>query len=311
LLLIIALYAFAGWRRGFILGAVELIAWVASIILSFRFFPYVSVTMGKLFPSLGVWLTIVSFLFTFLVLRLVFSFIAGLILRDIPPRVQTNTINRFLGILPGVINGFITATIIAIVLMALPLNGGFAEQAKSSRVANELTKPASSVENYISPVLDSAINRTIAALTVEPGSNDYVPLHFTTTSYSTRQDLENKMLQLVNEERAKKGIAPLQMDAALTTAAREHSKDMFERGYFSHVTPEGKDPFRRMHDDGIQFITAGENLALAQTLYIAHNGLMHSPGHRANILNPAFHKVGIGILDGGMHGLMISQEFSN
>jgi hypothetical protein len=46
-------------------------------------------------------------------------------------------------------------------------------------------------------------------------------------------------------------------------------------------------------------------------LSIAHTGLMHSPGHRANILNPAFHRVGIGIIEGGVHGLMISQEFRN
>jgi uncharacterized protein YkwD len=36
---------------------------------------------------------------------------------------------------------------------------------------------------------------------------------------------------------------------------------------------------------------------------------MNSPGHRANILNPSFGRVGIGILDGGFYGLMISQEF--
>jgi uncharacterized protein YkwD len=58
-------------------------------------------------------------------------------------------------------------------------------------------------------------------------------------------------------------------------------------------------------------MAAGENLALAQTLSIAHTGLMHSPGHRANLLHRSFHRVGIGIIEGGVHGLMISQEFRN
>ena len=119
------------------------------------------------------------------------------------------------------------------------------------------------------------------------------------------------MLQMVNGERAKKGLQPLQADTALAMAARAHSQDMFARGYFSHYTPEGKSPAGRLHDDDIDFLTVGENLALATTLRIAHDGLMHSPGHRANILNPAFTKIGIGILDGGIHGLMISQEFKN
>ena len=52
-------------------------------------------------------------------------------------------------------------------------------------------------------------------------------------------------------------------------------------------------------------------LALARTLDMAHTGLMNSPGHRANILNPAFGRVGIGILDGGRHGLMVTQTFRN
>jgi len=86
---------------------------------------------------------------------------------------------------------------------------------------------------------------------------------------------------------------------------------MFARGYFAHDTPEGRSPFDRMKEARVQFLTAGENLALAPTLSIAHQGLMNSPGHRANILRPQFGRVGIGIMDGGMRGLMVSQEFRN
>ncbi|HEY0432465.1 MAG TPA: CAP domain-containing protein, partial [Chitinophagaceae bacterium] len=116
---------------------------------------------------------------------------------------------------------------------------------------------------------------------------------------------------LVNEERAKQGLRPLAPDPELTNVARAHSQDMFARGYFAHISPEGKSPFDRMDQAHVQYNTAGENLALAHSLTIAHNGLMNSPGHRANILNPAFGRVGIGILDGGFYGLMVSQEFRN
>ena len=78
-----------------------------------------------------------------------------------------------------------------------------------------------------------------------------------------------------------------------------------------HDSPDGKSPFDRMRDAKIEFSKAGENLALAQTLEIAHINLMNSPGHRANILHPAFGRLGIGIVDGGFYGLMISQEFRN
>ena len=72
-----------------------------------------------------------------------------------------------------------------------------------------------------------------------------------------------------------------------------------------------KDPFDRIRESNVQFKTAGENLALAPTLSIAHNGLMNSPGHRANILRPQFGRVGIGVLDSRRHGLMITQNFRN
>jgi uncharacterized protein YkwD len=86
---------------------------------------------------------------------------------------------------------------------------------------------------------------------------------------------------------------------------------MFTRGYFSHYTPGGVSPFDRMADAGVTYVYAGENLALAPSTDLAMQGLMNSPGHRANILNPNFNKIGIGVIDGGIYGKMYSQEFTN
>jgi uncharacterized protein YkwD len=77
------------------------------------------------------------------------------------------------------------------------------------------------------------------------------------------------------------------------------------------VDQTGKTPFERMREGGVQFSAAGENLALAPTVQIAHDGLMNSPGHRANILNPRYRRVGIGVADGGMHGKMFTQNFAD
>ena len=126
-----------------------------------------------------------------------------------------------------------------------------------------------------------------------------------------REDLEAKMLVLVNEERQKVGLKALKADPEMLVVAREHSKDMFARGYFSHETPEGLSPFDRMKKAKVRYFAAGENLALGQTLNICHRGLMNSPGHRKNILNPAYGRVGIAVLDGGLYGLMITQNFRN
>ncbi|KKR60955.1 MAG: hypothetical protein UT99_C0004G0001, partial [Candidatus Curtissbacteria bacterium GW2011_GWA2_40_31] len=89
------------------------------------------------------------------------------------------------------------------------------------------------------------------------------------------------------------------------------SKDMFKRGYFSHYSPEGKDVGDRLEDSSINYSLAGENLALAPDVIRAHNGLMNSEGHRRNILDPAFSKIGIGAIDGGVYGKMFTQVFTN
>jgi uncharacterized protein YkwD len=91
--------------------------------------------------------------------------------------------------------------------------------------------------------------------------------------------------------------------------ARAHSTDMFARGYFSHYAPDGASMDDRLRRHEVRYRIAGENLALARSLTMAHEGLMKSPGHRANILRPQFGRVGIGVLDGGRHGLMVTQNF--
>lgn len=233
------------------------------------------------------------------------------LLSILPAGAHGNLLNKLFGILPGLINGIIAAAVVALLLMVLPLSDRFSDEMRSSRLADKLTLPAEWVEERLAPVFKEPVKRTIGHLSIEPHSEESVKLPYTTHRLTVRPDLEHEMLELVNQERAEAGVGPLVADTALRSVARAHSADMFERGYFSHYTPEGENPFGRMKDAHIHFLTAGENLALAQTLSIAHTGLMHSPGHRANILNPAFHRVGIGIIGGGVHGLMVSQEFRN
>ncbi|MGN6362248.1 MAG: CAP domain-containing protein, partial [Thermomicrobiales bacterium] len=93
--------------------------------------------------------------------------------------------------------------------------------------------------------------------------------------------------------------------------ARAHGEEMFELGYFSHDSPVSGSPFDRLNAAGIQYHAAGENLALAPDLDIAMQGLMNSPGHRANILSPDYGRVGIGIISSRYHGLMFVQLFRN
>jgi uncharacterized protein YkwD len=310
-LVVIGFSAWSGWRNGFIYTVIGLILWVGSLAAAFCLYPYGVGPLTHWAPGLGVWTLPVAFLLTLLLARLVLWLFFSRLLAMLPAEAHDNWLNKLLGIVPGLINGVVSAAVIALLFMALPLSDRLTEQLRRSQLADGLTLPAEWVEERLSPVFERPVERTIARLSIEPHSEEAIKLPYTTHRLEERPDLEQEMLQLVNLERARRGIGPLAADTALCAVARAHSVDMFERGYFSHNTPEGKDPFDRMRAEHITFLAAGENLALAQTLSIAHTGLMHSPGHRANILNPAYHRVGIGIVEGGVHGLMISQEFRN
>lgn len=308
LAVVFLLAVIAGWYRGFIMGALDLGTWVGSLVLGYLFYPYAAKWIDTLF-NLGAWLLPVSFILTTILARILIGIVVRLILSLIPHHANHNGVNRFLGIIPGAINGGIAVIIISALLLALPIRNAITEETRESQFAPQLAMQAEWANRKLAPVFDEAIRQTMNSLTVRPDSDESVDLNFTYNKAVARPNLEAEMLELVNKERIKAGLNPVKADPEMTRVARVHSQDMFVRGYFAHVNPDGKDPFDRMRDFNIRFMTAGENLALAQTVGIAHNNLMNSPGHRANILNPNFGRLGIGIMDGGFYGLMISQEF--
>lgn len=118
------------------------------------------------------------------------------------------------------------------------------------------------------------------------------------------------MVELVNAERAKAGLPALQVDMRVVQTARVKSQDMITYNYFSHDSARLGSPFDQMRRAGIQYRTAGENIAGNQTVEAAHRALMNSPGHRANIMSRSFTKIGIGIIKGGRYGMMFTQQFT-
>lgn len=125
----------------------------------------------------------------------------------------------------------------------------------------------------------------------------------------TLTQAEQQMINLVNQERQQAGLKPLAVDYRLVRLARLKSQDMIDKGYFSHQSPTYGSPFDMMKNAGISYRWAGENIAGAGSVDRAHNGLMNSEGHRANILKSDFTHIGIGVINGGPYGMMFTQMF--
>jgi uncharacterized protein YkwD len=108
--------------------------------------------------------------------------------------------------------------------------------------------------------------------------------------------LAQQVVERTNAERAKYGLPPLKRQDDLDTAARWMAQDMAGRNYFDHTDRQGRNVNRRLPDFGYRdFQDIGENIASGQASpdsVVAD--WMHSPGHRANILDPKFREIGVG-----------------
>ncbi|GES32482.1 CAP domain-containing protein [Streptomyces angustmyceticus] len=105
-----------------------------------------------------------------------------------------------------------------------------------------------------------------------------------------------KIVELVNAQRAQHGCGPLSVDRRLQAAAQAHSDDMAARNYYEHNTPEGVDPGTRMTKAGFPWASWAENIFKSpKDPATAMDGWMKSPGHRDNILNCSYKSTGVGV----------------
>ena len=113
---------------------------------------------------------------------------------------------------------------------------------------------------------------------------------------------ENEVIRLVNETRVKNGLKALEADWELSRVARIKSQDMKDNNYFSHTSPVYGSPFNMIKNFGISYKSAAENIAKGQsTPQAVVNAWMNSQGHRANILNNSYTKIGVGYVADGKY----------
>ena len=111
---------------------------------------------------------------------------------------------------------------------------------------------------------------------------------------------EQEVVRLVNIERGKYGLSPLTENWELSRVARYKSEDMRAKRYFDHTSPTYGSPFNMIRAFGLSYRSAGENIAMGYATPAAVvNGWMNSAGHRANILNASYTKIGVGYVAAG------------
>lgn len=316
-IIIFVLYLMRGLHVGLWSWVKHFIALIASLYCALLWFMPVSAFLIAnvklaIFTSAPAIAYTTGFLIVMIVVQLVVDLLIGFLFKKFPKVFQENPITHALGLIPAALEAMIIIVLLVVVMSVLPLPTQYGQAVADSYTGKLVNSALPILSATANRITNGHVNQALGLLNTH-SENDEKPETLPYRPSNTSDDLaaEQQMLVLLNQSRVQNGLQPLVLDTTLTQVARAHSQDMWDRQYVSHVDPDGNDPFARMHAAGITFMTAGENIALAPTVSIAETGLMNSPGHRANILDKDFHKVGIGVIDGGIYGKMFTQDFTN
>jgi uncharacterized protein YkwD len=219
---------------------------------------------------------------------------------------------RRLGMVPAFGVALLAATVILGGVAALPGAGGLQTLVRGSAIGSSLTRAAAVLPMH--SLIGTEPSQGQMTLNGRQGDeeNAFYKLSFPPgLKPEVDAAAEQRMLSLVNAERRRESLRPLKMDPQLQAVARAHSRDMYLRAYFSHVTPDGRSAFDRLEAAGVKFLAAGENIAFAPDVDAAEQSLISSPEHRANILAPDYVRIGIGVLRAAGYQEMFTQEFAD
>ncbi|HEV2248917.1 MAG TPA: CvpA family protein [Candidatus Limnocylindria bacterium] len=314
-LLIVAalLYAaVAGVRSGFVATLYGLITWIVAIPVAL----VLQGPFGALLARAGLEAPLartIAFVLVLLLIEAAFGVLGIVGVRPFVKRIHADrrfgTADRVLGVGPSILRTLVVVAVALTAALVLPVGHDVRASIDASRIAQALVAQVAAVQ----PALGALAG----------GPEDGAPLVVTKLGADQSQTLdlpdaltlvadpaaEDEMLRLLNAERTSRDLLPLALDPRLVPIARQHSEEMFRLKYFGHQSPVTGSPFDRLATAKISYSRAGENLAYAHSVAVAHRGLMDSEGHRENILRPEFTRIGIGVVAAGSYGRMFTQLF--
>ncbi len=311
IILIIVYFVTGAFRYGFLVLVADFLSFLLSLLVSLRFYKFVSSFLDSSFNLSKSFSDALGFLISAILIETILGQVLYFLISKFPKRIRNSKVNKYLGVVPALGEGIVFLAFVLTLIISLPIKPTIKKDIMSSKIGSYFIEKTSSLEKSVKQIFGGIIDDSLTYFTIKEGSRESVKLDNDIQNLTIDEASETQMLQMVNAERAKVGADPLVWNPSVVPVARAHAKDMWERHYFSHYSPEGKDVGDRLNAAKVSYSLAGENLALAPTLQTAHTGLMNSEGHRENILEPRFKKLGVGVIDNGIYGKMFVQIFTD
>ncbi len=316
LIIFLGYFFYQGFRKNLLSSVVSFVAFVVSIGTSLVFYSRVSQILQNSFatpsfiaqPLAFVLLAslteiVISHGLVFIITKLKFTFKLS---------KKLDLLTKILGGILQVGHGLILLALLVVTVTTLPLNLVIKEAVTNSKICEFILDKTSGLEKGVNQIFGEIGDQSLLARVIEPENKEGVKLDFVKTlDLKINLTDAREMMNLVNQERVKENLSELIWQENLAKVGEDYAKDMWQRKYFAHYSPEGNSVADRLRKAKINFSVVGENLALAPTVKIAHQGLMNSEGHRANILDKNFKKLGIGVVENGFYGKIFVQVFTN
>ncbi len=308
-------YVYDGWRRGLFMLLIETISLIASLILALALSPILSRFLVQ-HTHLGSPLAkSLVFVILCVVVKYLFAFVEPWLHYRVPERFRASNVNHFFGVIPGAAYGLFVLFVLFTFVLSSPIPPALKTDVVASHSGLALRSATEVLDRtltaHFGTFFKEMLPTDIKEGKVAEENVESIALPFKTTAFTISNKDEQRLFAFTNAERIANGLAALIWDEKLSDISRKHSADMLTRGYFSHITPEGRSPVDRADVARYPFQLFGENIALAPGVSEGHSALMQSPGHRANILSKEFTKIGIGIQSAPPYGLMITESFAD
>lgn len=306
-----------GWLRGFVREALDLAGLVVGVIVAFR----LSAPLGDLitdrFGVASEWARLGAGIVLFLAVSTAMAILAHYMGRVVS-LPGLNLANRVGGAAVAAAWGVLLVLVGVSVIRAFDPPESIESALVESSVVSAIAAPGAVPQEAFEDVAGDEVLATLLALresvgqrrvVLEDGESLPIP-PAAPEDLSDRPEDAADIYARVNVARAGEGADPLAWSDALAEVARLHAVDMYVGGYVSHVSPTTGTIGDRVAAADIRVMSMGENLALAVSSRAVHQGLMESPGHRANIVRPEFDVVGVAAVR-GPSGLMVVQVFGD
>jgi uncharacterized membrane protein required for colicin V production len=312
----IVLLLVRGWTRGFVREAMDLIGLVLGTILAFRLGPAVGSIVGA-FTDISDEMTRFIGGFAVFLGAGIAAAVATRMIERAARLPGLNLMNRAGGAGLAAAWGLFLATLMLTIGVVLPMPPAVADTIDDSAVARTLTDPDGVAQEVFIGLAGDRLIETVLNLRETVGSRRVVldPEEVVEIGAADRSDLirdheaAGEIFGLVNEARVAAGLPLLAWSDQLATVGTGHAIEMYVDGFFAHTSPVTGDIGDRLQAAGAPYSVGGENLALAATVSEVHEGLMGSPGHRANIEADFYDTIGIAVVRGPL-GLMTVQVFT-